>query len=82
MRDKSKHRLSYKLKKKRELEIIKNRDKKYSKYMKNTQIGMNSILNDTEEQIRELEYRVVKITGTEQKKKKKKKRKRNKQTEK
>ena len=40
--------------------------------MKNTQIGMNSILNDTEEQIRELEYRVVKITGTEQKKKKKK----------
>ena len=39
--------------------------------MKNTLEGINSRLNDIEEQISELEDRVVEITATEQKKEKK-----------
>ena len=42
--------------------------------MKNTLGGINSRLNDTEEQISELEDRVVEITAAEQKKEKRIKR--------
>ena len=40
--------------------------------IKNTLVGLNNRLNDTEEWISELEDRVVKITATEQKKNEKK----------
>ena len=41
--------------------------------MKNTLEGINSRINELEEQISELEDRVVEITATEQKKENKKK---------
>ena len=40
--------------------------------MKNTLLGLDSRLNDTEERISELEDRAVEITKAEQKKEKKK----------
>ena len=45
--------------------------KKYNNWKENRKEGINSGLNDTEEQISELDDRVVEITDAEQKNKEK-----------
>ena len=50
------------------------RDKEYNSEMKNTLEGINGRLNDTEEQVSELEDRIVETNDAEQKKRMKRKR--------